>query len=108
MQVQKLYDAELVANQTQDQYLTSLQLELSDRKEQEIVISSYSPSSSTDVEYYSQDGYDWAKLYCSFTLRKGTQLEMTNEVFLMRKDEDGHWKIYGWKKAEDAKQNGES
>lgn len=100
-QIQQLYDEELIANQTQEQYLNSLQMDVENMKQQEAVISSYSPAASTDVEYFSRDGFDWAKLHCTFTLRQGTQLATTEEVFLLRKDARGHWKIYGWKLADE-------
>lgn len=100
LQAQRLYDEELIANKTQQQYLDDLKWDLNTFKEEEIVISSYSPSSSVDVEEFSRDGYKWAKLYCSFSLRKGTYIESNEEVFLLRKDGDGHWKIYGWQPVE--------
>lgn len=96
LQIQNLYDAELIANKTRNQYLEDLKWDIKNIKEQEIVISSYAAGSSTDVEYYSVDGYSFAKIPCTFTMRKGTFLEVTNEIFLLRKDADGHWKIYGW------------
>ncbi len=99
--VLELYDDELVANKTQQQYLDDLRFEVDNMKEQGIVVSSYSLPSSTDVEEFKKDGFRWAKLYCNFSLRKGTQLEITNEVFLLRKDDAGHWKIYGWQLVED-------
>ncbi|MDO4305026.1 MAG: hypothetical protein Q4D94_14050 [Bacillota bacterium] len=108
MQIQELYDDELVANKTQQQYLEDLKWDIDNFKEQGIVVSSYSLPSSTDVEEFKQDGFRWAKLYCSFTLRKGTQLDVTNEVFLLRKDDAGHWKIYGWMLAEDEEQSTQS
>lgn len=94
--IQMLYDEELIANNTQDQYLMALKSEILEFSSEEIVISSYQYSSSTDVEEFKQDGYSWARLYVTFTLRKGTQLSPVKETFLLRKDEDGHWKIYGW------------
>lgn len=100
-QIQKLYDDELVANKTQEQYLEDLKWDIEQLREQEITISSYSLSSSTDVEEYKKDGYSWASLYCTFTLKRGTQLELSKEIFLLRKDEENHWKIYGWKLAEE-------
>ncbi len=104
MKIQELYDDELVANKTQEQYLEDLKWDIDSFKEQEIVVSSYSLPSSTDVEEFKEDGFRWAKLYCRFTLRKGTQLETANEVFLLRRDDEGHWKIYGWKLAEEEEQ----
>ncbi len=100
LQAQRLYDAELVANKTQQQYLEDLKWDINNFKDQEIVISSYTPASSVDVEEFSRDGYKWAKLYCNFSLRKGTYIETNEEVFLLRRDEDGHWKIYGWQPVE--------
>lgn len=99
--IEKLYDAELIANKTPNQYIEDLRWDVNQMKEQEIVVSSYAVSASTDVDYFEQDGYEWAKLYCSFTLRQGTALGVTNEVFVLRKDEEGHWKIYGWMVAEE-------
>lgn len=97
LQIQKLYDDELIANKTPQQYSGDLKWDVNMMKDQGIVISSYSPASSTDVEFFTKDGYKCAKIYCTFTLRKGTQVTMVNEVFILRKDNQGHWKIYGWK-----------
>ncbi|MBD5548861.1 MAG: hypothetical protein HDQ97_16005 [Lachnospiraceae bacterium] len=96
MQARRLYDDELLANNAEQQYIESLRWDINQFKEEEIVISSYAPASSTDVEYFTQDGYSWAQMRCTFTLRKGTQLASSEEIFLLRKDADGHWKIYGW------------
>jgi len=96
LKIQNLYDEELIANKTRNQYFEDLKWDIKNVREQEIVISSYAAGASTDVEYYSMDGYSFAKIPCTFTMRKGTFLEVTDEIFLLRKDADGHWKIYGW------------
>lgn len=98
-QIQKLYDIELVENQTEELYLENLKVDILSMSEN--VISSYSLPSSTDVDYFSKDGYDWARLYCNFNIRKGTDIISTVEQFLLRKDENGRWKIYGWKLVEE-------
>ncbi|MEG1848798.1 MAG: DUF6715 family protein [Lachnospiraceae bacterium] len=100
LKIRELYDAELVANQTEEEYLISIQTDINTFKEKNYTISSYATAASTDVEYYSVDGYEFAKLNCAVTIREGTTLQPTNERFLLRKDEDGHWKIYGWDLAE--------
>lgn len=105
MQIQNLYDDELIANKTENQYIEDLRWDVNNLKEQGIVISSYATSASTDVDFFSKNGFDFAKLYCTFTLRKGTQLGYSNEVFLLRKDSDGHWKIYGFMLADDEEEN---
>lgn len=100
MQIQLLYDDELVANQTE--YLQNLTDEIAAMKKADMKISSYSTSASTDVEFFTKDGFDWARLYCIFNIRKSTKILNTNERFLMRRDEAGHWKIYGWELVNDS------
>lgn len=96
MQARRLYDDELLAENDEKQYLENLKWDVNQFQEEGVVISSYAPASSTDVEQFTQDGYSWAQMRCTFTLRKGTQLASSKEMFLLRKDADGHWKIYGW------------
>lgn len=101
--IQELYDAELVANKTQEQYMEDLRKDIADMKEKKLTIASYEVSASTDVEEFKQDGYSCARLYCTFSLRQpgnGSRVPSL-ERFLLRKDEDGHWKILGWELVED-------
>lgn len=100
-QIQNLYDEELIANKTQEQYIADLRSDVEELKGLSMEIASFSTSSSADVDTFWQDGYEWARLYCNFILKQGTQRNQSNEVFLLRKDGDGHWKIYGWALAED-------
>ena len=72
------------------------ELEIDDYKEKGIAISSFATSASTDVEYSTVEEKEYASLYCTFTLRQNTELSATVHKFLLRKDEDGHWKILGW------------
>lgn len=92
----ELYDDELRANQDYDTYIADLKLEISRYKEKDWSISSYSTSPSTDVEEFERDGYEWAQLYAFYNVRQSTAIVRVTELFLMRKDEDGRWKIYGW------------
>lgn len=97
---QELYDTELIANKTQEQYLIDLRADIDKFTKDELKISSFTTSASTDVEYFSESGYEWARLYCTYSVRQRTSMLSTTEVFLLRKDDAGHWKIYGWDLAE--------
>lgn len=101
--IQLLYDAELVANKTQEQYMEDLRDDIAEMKGKQLTIASYEVSASTDVEEFTQDGYSFARLYCTFYLRQpGNGGRVTSlERFILRKDEDGHWKIFGWELVED-------
>lgn len=101
--IQQLYDEELAANKTQEQYMEDLKTEIAEMKGKQLTIASYEVSASTDVEEFTQSGYSCARLYCTFYLRQpgnGGRVA-SQERFVLRKDEDGHWKILGWELVED-------
>ena len=99
IQMRGLFDDELRNTQTDQQFLTSLKVDVASFREEKRKIISFSTSSSTDVEYSETENGDMASLYCMFTMQKGNQNYSDNEHFLMRKDELGHWKILGWQPA---------
>lgn len=102
-----LLDDELKKSQTDEAYLKSLKLDIDNYKENNIVISSYSTSSSVDVERWSDAGEEYASLYCMYNIRQNSMIMGSNHQFLLRKDKDGHWKILGWTLVtKDDKENG--
>ena len=96
-----MLDSELYAQQTEEDYLNDLKIDIDLFHSKNMTISSYSVSSAADVDYYQYENADWAKLNCIFSIRIGTRIESTNEEFLLRKSEDGHWKIFGWRVAQE-------
>lgn len=92
----QLYDNDLVSNNEWGQYMIELKRDIETYKEKSIRVSNYVIPASTDVDYFSEDGFEFARLYCTYTLSNGTVKQQVEEVFLLRKDEDKHWKIYGW------------
>lgn len=97
----KLYDAELCAGVTEEEYIESLREDVLEFNSIGIVVSGYTVSASTDVEEFEIDGREYARLYATYRLRQGTEYIYSNEVFIMRRDDDGHWKILGWELLED-------
>lgn len=95
LKIREIYDDELVANQTEVDYLQKLNEDIALFKENNRTISSFALSSTVDVETFQEDGYEWAKLYCIYSIKEEV-LTNSNIQFLLRKDEDGHYKIYGW------------
>jgi hypothetical protein len=98
VKIQELYDDELVANKSQEDYLNDLCEEITTMKGNKYTIYSYELPASTDVEYFTEDDYSCARLYCTFNLKQTGSTGMTAslEEFVLRQDEDGHWKILGW------------
>jgi len=104
MKAVEMYDSELAANKDKETYLQDLKNEIRLFKEKDWHISSYATSASTDVFYFTEDGYDFARLYCTYNIRNGTVMQVLEERFLLRMDEQGHWKIYGWEAVENNEQ----
>ncbi len=98
LKMRGIYDDELVANQTEEEYLDLLNKDVNEYKSNGRSISGYSPSSSMDVEYFSEDGYEWARLYCIYDVKQNSLIYKTTLCFILRKDENSHYKIYGWEK----------
>lgn len=94
--IQGIYDDELIANKTQEQYLEDLKSDIADMKSLDRSLSSYQLSASTDVEEFVENGDSCARLYCTYNIRQGTQMFSSRVVFILRKDENKHWKILGW------------
>ena len=92
-----LLDDELRAQQDDERYLNDLKTSIDIFKSNDRNISSYSVSSAADIDYYRFENADWAKAMCVFTIREGTKMVATQEEFLLRKDPQGHWKIFGWR-----------
>ncbi len=99
-QMRMLFDDELVANQSFDDFYDSLRSEVAVYKSEGKVVSSYSVSSSTDVKYADNEFGSLATLYFAVNVRENGQINRIREQFVLRKDGEGHWKILGWERAE--------
>ena len=91
-----LYDSELLANQSFEDYVADLKKDIDVFSQGNITVYDSEVTPATDVIYFSHNGYECAKLNCVYTLKSGTNYQSTKEVYILRKDSDGHWKIYGF------------
>lgn len=95
-----LYDQELLDHNAWDTYIFNLEAEIQDFKNNNRKISNISLAASTDVDEFTKNGYKFAKIRCGYNILQGRDVSSTIQVYLLRKDGDGHWKIYGWDLAE--------
>ncbi|MDE6675737.1 MAG: hypothetical protein K2K19_13185, partial [Acetatifactor sp.] len=100
-----LYDQELLDHNEWSTYIFNLEAEIQDFQNLNRRISNISLASSTDVDEFTQDGYKFAKIRCGYNILQGKESSSSVHVYLLRKDEDGHWKIYGWELAENLDEN---
>ena len=95
-QSRDLFDDELKAQQTDEQYLASLKSTIAGFINDNRRIVSFTVSPSSEVIYSKLDIGDVASLYCTYTMQKGSVSYSDPEHFLLRRDGDGRWKILGW------------
>ena len=100
-----LYDQELLDHNEWSTYIFNLEAEIQNFQNLKRRISNISLASSTDVDEFTQDGYKFAKIRCGYNILQGKESSSSIHVYLLRKDEDGHWKIYGWELAENLNEN---
>ena len=96
----QLFDEELQENNDEDTYLIRLQGEVQNYKDNKRKITSVSLAPSTNVDYYSVDGYSFARISCGYTMTENGKKTSTVMAYLLRRDDSRRWKIYGWETAD--------
>ncbi len=93
----ELFDDEFRNLQQEKTYMAELSTEITQFKEDNKRMYDTWVSASTDVDYYTMYGRDCANLEGIYYIRSGVNLGHTGNTFVLRKDDEGHWRILGWK-----------
>ncbi|WP_310601976.1 DUF6715 family protein [Anaerosporobacter sp.] len=90
-----LFDQQLLDQNSIENQLKDLKAEILDfqKAKRSIVTSTVAKSSS--VEYETKDGKEYASIIASYTL-KDSEVVKTYEKYILRKDDQGKWRILGW------------
>lgn len=97
-QVQKLMDEELLARNPEGGYISSLVSDLNGYKEEGKRIISCTLSSSRDVERKEVNGAECAYVESSYYIEGKEGSGRTGQMYILRKDGQGRWKILGYYK----------
>ena len=101
LKARELYDRDLLAENPEETYLPGLKSEIADFKNRKRKISSFSVPNSTSVVTDTIDGYSFARIVCSFSVTEGGMTQRIRTAYLLRRDDNKRWKIYGWLPAEE-------
>ncbi len=91
-----LFDQELLDANDETFHLVELRQEIEAFHTQKCTIASISVASSTNVFFFEEDGYEFARILCKYTIRENGSPQLSETMYLLRRDEDRRWKIYGW------------
>lgn len=91
-----LFDSELVAENSEEEYIADLKAEINSYKEKEQTITGYSVAQVSEVVYYTSEGVDYANVSAVYNLKNKNGRTKVYEDYMLRKDENDSWKILGW------------
>lgn len=105
--IRKLLDDELLALNPEEQQLEGLKTDIALYKEKKQRFVSYSLEESSQVQYNTEEGKDYAKISAVFTFTVHSVAVTAEQEYLLRKDNDGKWKIIGWQTVEETSDKSE-
>ncbi len=96
-QLRKLFAEELLANNEYNDRLKALKKEVKQYQKDKILITRFKILQEADkvAVYVDKDGYDCTKIPIMFKIKNSSAWMESYEQIIMRKDEDGYWKIMG-------------
>lgn len=98
-QMRKLYDEELLAQNSYNKQYEALTKEIEQYNKDKIKITNYQIlQESGDVQKGTYKGYEQALVDVCFKTKEKDDRQSFVQEFVLRKDDDGRWKILGWYK----------
>jgi hypothetical protein len=96
-QIRYLYDDELLDNNSYEDYLLELKVEITEYKSAKRSVMNEAIEESNKVKYWTNEDKDYASLTAGYTIKEKDNYKKLFEDFILRKDDQGNWKIVGWK-----------
>ena len=96
-----LFDNELLAYNDYETYYLSLKNEIESYQDSGMYVADYSVEDGYDIEYKTlEDGENYAYVDVSYYVRSGKTVTTIYELFTLRKDDDGNWRMLTWASVE--------
>ena len=81
-------------------YMIRLGAEIQEYKNAKRKITGTTVAASTNVDFFTEDGFEFARLQSGYNIIEGGEKSTSVVVYLLRKDDQKRWKIYGWTSAD--------
>lgn len=104
LRARELFDAELLENNEQQDYLIKLKADVQEFKRNNLALVNIAVADSVNVDIFQEDGFDFARLGCGFSIAESGRTRQVVVVYLLRRDENKRWKIYGWEDSQNLNQ----
>lgn len=106
-QARKLFDAELLEKNPENQFFENLKNDISEYNEAERKIYGFTVENANDVDIFSFQGESYARVRAAYIMREKGSAATVYEDYTLRKDEDGKWKILYWEVAVPSEEDNE-
>jgi hypothetical protein len=99
-QLRELFDNELLLkNSVTDQY-NALKLEIMEYDDLSRTIEDYLVDAAGNSETWTYEEHNYTRIIVNFTIKEKGSYGTLYEEFILRADEDGRWKILGWRRVD--------
>ena len=95
-QIRKLFDEELLKYNMAEEQLQALKNEIALYAINKQKIVSYTLPEASQIEYNTENGVEYAKMKVSIAMTVDGDSLLGEQEYILRKDENGKWKILGW------------
>ena len=93
----QLFDEEFLNYNPLESFANNLSLELEVIKKEKHTMISYRVQKQSSVTTWQSGENNFSSIIAGYTLKEGSEYKKTYEEFLLREDENGRWKIVGWR-----------
>ena len=94
--MRQLFDEELLELNSQDKQLQSLKDEMALYEANKQKFVSYTLAEASQIEYNTENDVEYAKMRVTVAVTIDGASLSTDEEYILRKDEEGKWRILGW------------
>lgn len=99
-QALSMFDDDLLKKNQKESYIESVKSDAAQYEEDNKSISQTDVCDSNDVKYMTDNGDDIAYVTASYFIKNGSSYTKTYQEYVLRKDDDGDWKILTFYKIE--------
>ena len=99
-QALSMFDDDLLKKNEKESYIESVKSDAAQYEEDNKSISQTDVCDSNDVKYMTDNGDDIAYVTASYFIKNGSSYTKTYQEYVLRKDDDGGWKILTFYKIE--------
>lgn len=94
--IRMLFDSKLIEENDMETHVAGLESEVIAFKDLKRRITNFTVANSINVDYSTVDGDSFARLKSTLFVLQGKSSGKVSQIYLLRKDSNGYWKIYGW------------